>query len=94
MHKKERQFYEKEARSAKIQEWRWGKEILGQIWPDQVLQTRWLGSCEIPKPEATSTSISIRLPSYMISELKVKANRLDIPYQTLIKQAIAKELAG
>ena len=28
----------------------------------------------------------------MISELKVKANRLDIPYQALIKQAIAKKL--
>jgi len=45
-----------------------------------------------PNLKPTSTSISIRLPSYMISELKVKANRLDIPYQTLIKQAIAKEL--
>ena len=45
-----------------------------------------------PNLKPSSTSISIRLPSYMISELKVKANRLDIPYQTLIKQAIAKEL--
>ena len=46
-----------------------------------------------PNLKPTSTSISIRLPSYMISELKVKANRLDIPYQTLIKQAIYKELS-
>lgn len=45
-----------------------------------------------PNLKPTSTSISIRLPRYIISELKVKANRLDIPYQTLIKQAIAKEL--
>lgn len=45
-----------------------------------------------PNLKPTSTSISIRLPSYMISELKVKANRLDIPYQTLIKQAIAEKL--
>lgn len=45
-----------------------------------------------PNLKPSSTPISIRLPSYMISELKVKANRLDIPYQTLIKQAIAKEL--
>lgn len=47
-----------------------------------------------PNLKPSSTPISIRLPSYMISELKVKANRLDIPYQTLIKQAIAKELAA
>lgn len=45
-----------------------------------------------PNLKPSSTPISIRLPSYMVSELKVKANRLDIPYQTLIKQAIAKEL--
>jgi predicted DNA binding CopG/RHH family protein len=45
-----------------------------------------------PNLKPTSTSISIRLPQYMVSELKVKANKLDIPYQTLIKQAIAKEL--
>ena len=45
-----------------------------------------------PNLKPTSTPISIRLPNYMISELKVKANRLDIPYQALIKQAIAKEL--
>ena len=45
-----------------------------------------------PNLKPYSTPISIRLPTYMISELKVKANRLDIPYQTLIKQAIAKEL--
>ena len=47
-----------------------------------------------PNLKPSSTPISIRLPSYMVSELKVKANRLDIPYQTLIKQAIAKELMG
>ncbi len=47
-----------------------------------------------PNLKPSSTPISIRLPSYMVSELKVKANRLDIPYQTLIKQAIAKELVA
>ena len=46
-----------------------------------------------PNLKPSSTPISIRLPSYMVSELKVRANRLDIPYQTIIKQAIAKELA-
>jgi predicted DNA binding CopG/RHH family protein len=45
-----------------------------------------------PNLKPTSTFISIRLPSYMVSGLKIQANKLDIPYQTLIKQAIAKEL--
>jgi len=45
-----------------------------------------------PNLKPSSTPISIRLPSYMVSELKVRANRLDIPYQAIIKQAIAKEL--
>ncbi len=45
-----------------------------------------------PNLKPTSTPISIRLPNYMLSELKVRANRLDIPYQALIKQAIAEKM--
>ncbi|MEA2072232.1 MAG: BrnA antitoxin family protein [Campylobacterota bacterium] len=33
----------------------------------------------------TTKSISLRLPVNMIEELKVKANAMDIPYQSLIK---------
>lgn len=44
-----------------------------------------------PNLKPTSRSISIRLPEYIINEVKVKANRLDVPYQTLMKQYIAKE---
>lgn len=44
-----------------------------------------------PNLKPTSRSISIRLPEYIINQIKVKANRLDIPYQTLMKQYIAKE---
>ena len=47
-----------------------------------------------PNLKPTTQPISLRLPISMISELKVKANRIDIPYQALIKQAIAKELAN
>jgi len=43
-----------------------------------------------PNLKPTSRSISIRLPEYIIDEVKVKANKLDIPYQTLMKQYIAK----
>ena len=38
-----------------------------------------------PNLKKTTKSISIRLPMDMLEELKVKANALDIPYQSLIK---------
>ena len=44
-----------------------------------------------PNLKPTSRSISLRLPEYIISSVKVKANRLDVPYQSLMKQYIAKE---
>ena len=40
----------------------------------------------------TSRSISLRVPEYLLTRLKEKANELKIPYQTLIKQYIAKGL--
>ena len=43
-----------------------------------------------PNLKPTSRSISIRLPEYIINQVKVEANKLDIPYQTLMKQYIAK----
>ena len=43
-----------------------------------------------PNLKPTSLSISIRLPKYIINMVKVEANKLDIPYQSLMKQYIAK----
>lgn len=40
----------------------------------------------------TSKSISIRLPDYMLNKLKNKAAKIDIPYQSLIKQILANNL--
>lgn len=45
-----------------------------------------------PNLKPTTRSISIRMPEYILMRLKVKANSLDIPYQTLMKQYIAKEV--
>lgn len=41
-----------------------------------------------PNLKPTSRSISIRMPEYLINRVKEKANALDIPYQSLIKQYI------
>lgn len=43
-----------------------------------------------PNLKPTTRSISIRMPEYLIIRLKERANALDIPYQTLMKQYIAK----
>ena len=38
----------------------------------------------------TSRPISLRLPSYLLTQVKEQANELDMLYQSLIKQYIAK----
>ena len=41
-----------------------------------------------PNLKPTTKLISIRLPEYQIDRLKVKANKISVPYQALIKQYI------
>ena len=38
----------------------------------------------------SSRSVCLRIPEYLLIRLKEKANELKIPYQSLIKQYIAK----
>jgi len=65
----------------------WDKiDITDYYEPDDFIRVRF------PNLKPTTTPISIRLPNHMISELKIRANRLSIPYQALIKQAIADKL--
>lgn len=45
-----------------------------------------------PNLKLTSRPITLRLPVSMIDRLKIKAHRMDIPYQSLIKQLIYKGL--
>jgi predicted DNA binding CopG/RHH family protein len=45
-----------------------------------------------PGVEAPVKSISIRLPRDMLNELKVLANKKDIPYQSLIKVYLADKI--
>ncbi len=45
-----------------------------------------------PNLKPTSRAISLRLPEPMILRLKEQANERHIPYQSLIKQYIAKGL--
>lgn len=43
-----------------------------------------------PNLKPTSRSISIRIPEYLLNRIKEKANEINIPYQSLIKQYIKK----
>ena len=43
-----------------------------------------------PNLKPTSRSISIRIPEYILMRVKAQANELDVPYQSLMKQYIAK----
>jgi len=47
-----------------------------------------------PNLKKTTKSISIRLPVNMIDALKVKANSMDVPYQSLIKMLLQDGLLG
>lgn len=43
-----------------------------------------------PNLKPSSSSISIRIPSYILMRVKERANALDIPYQSLMKEYIAR----
>lgn len=46
-----------------------------------------------PKLKPTLKSISIRIPGDMLAELKTLANKKDVPYQSLAKVYIARQIA-
>lgn len=47
-------------------------------------------SASFPNLKPSTRSISIRIPEYILERAKEQANELNIPYQTLIKQHIAR----
>lgn len=49
---------------------------------------RWV----FPDLKLSSKPITIRLPESLLARVKMKANALDMPYQTLIKQFILRGL--
>lgn len=46
----------------------------------------------MPNLKPTFTSISMRMPQFMIDDLKMIAHRKDMPYQTLMKNFIAEKI--
>ncbi len=45
-----------------------------------------------PNLKPTMKSISIRLPEHMLEQLKILAHKKDIPYQSLVKLFLGREI--
>ena len=60
----------------------------------EYLDTSKVKAVRFPNLKKTTKSISIRLPVDMLDELKVKANSMDVPYQSLIKMLLQEGLFG
>ncbi len=50
-------------------------------------------SVSFPNLKPSLKSISIRLPESMLAELKILANKKDVPYQSLAKIFLARQIA-
>ena len=46
----------------------------------------------LPGLKPSLRTISLRLPEHMLAELKLLANKRDIPYQSLLKQFLADRI--
>jgi len=46
----------------------------------------------LPNMKPSTRTISLRLPEHMIEELKLLANKRDVPYQSLLKMFLAERL--
>jgi predicted DNA binding CopG/RHH family protein len=49
-------------------------------------------STTLPNLRPTLRTISLRLPEMMIAELKLLANKRDVPYQSLLKMFLAERI--
>ena len=48
----------------------------------------------LPNLKMSTTSISLRLPVYLLEQIKVAANRRDVPYQSLIKIWLSEKVSA
>ncbi len=51
------------------------------------------GEVRLVNLKPTTRTISIRLPETMLEDLKVLANKQDVPYQSLLKTYVAERIA-
>lgn len=72
------------------------EEEEAQFWAEQdsteYIDWRSAERRKFPKLKPTLRTISLRLPVSMIEDLKVLANKRDVPYQSLLKVFLAERL--
>jgi predicted DNA binding CopG/RHH family protein len=51
-------------------------------------------SVSFPNLKPSTTTISLRLPAPLLADLKVLANKRDVPYQSLLKAFLAERVAA
>lgn len=59
----------------------WGKLDLSEYYERNDFER-----ASFPNLKPTSRPISIRIPTYLLNRIKEKANEINVPYQSLIKE--------
>ena len=68
------------------------REFWGAHDSTEFIDWRGAGRRKFPNLKPTLRTISLRLPVSMIEDLKVLANKRDVPYQSLLKVFLAERL--
>jgi predicted DNA binding CopG/RHH family protein len=67
-----------------------------EFWSDhdsvEYVDWRAANEARLAKLKPTTRTISIRLPETMLEDLKVLANKRDVPYQSLLKMYVAERI--
>ena len=66
------------------------REFWNKIDLSEHFESKDFTNVSLPNLKPSSSAISVRIPEYLLVRLKEKAHELNIPYQTLMKQYIAK----
>jgi predicted DNA binding CopG/RHH family protein len=63
---------------------------------DSTQYVDWSGAepARFPNLKPSTQSISLRLPASLLDNIKIEANRRDVPYQSLIKVWLAEKTAA
>jgi predicted DNA binding CopG/RHH family protein len=67
----------------------WGKVDLSDYFDKSDMEP-----VMFPNLKPTSASISLRIPQYLLMRIKQRANALNIPYQSLMKEYIARGVSS
>ncbi len=70
------------------------REFWAQLDLSEYYESSDLERVSFPNLKPTTRPISIRIPEYILVRIKEKANEIDIPYQSLIKEYLKKLAFG